>query len=536
VIPNRTLFAHDCLDVLSDTNAFPDKCIDLIYLDPPFNSKAIYNLPFPMKYKQQEDFKPVMAFNDTWSWNDECIQQLRRLELGKGEDRTLAELVKLTRSIRNEKTYTKDSMSAYLISMAVRLKQMRRVLKTTGSIYLHCDPTASHYLKMLMDTIFGAGNFRNEIIWKRRQEKHNLPDKTMGKIHEVIFWYGDLNLSEYRKQYQPYDEKYLESHYQKRDSRGQYETFPLTNEKGGNRVYSFKGVSRAWKWSEDRMNEMFDKDMLVQLTKDGPFRYKKYLEDAQGVPLQDLWTDIDAVRGKQSLGYPTQKPIELMSRIIKASSDEGDVILDPFCGCGTTVHAAEELGRCWVGIDISQFSNGLIRNRLCDNFPFLSKSDIEIRGNPLTISEAQSLALRDAFEFEKWVCGEIGAEGMYHTPGERGGDGGVDGIIPFYHTSENKKTEQAYSIVQVKGGKVTPDSVRALAAVIKQHKDHGFNSVCGVFVCFEKFMQTVENNRDRSKVKDYFMNRSFDFIQAISVEDLLKGKQPYFPGYRKKAA
>ena len=194
-----------------------------------------------------------------------------------------------------------------------------------------------------------------------------------------------------------------------------------------------------------------------------------------------------------------------------------------------SVHAAEELGRKWFGVDISNFSNGLIRNRLRHEFPSI---DIEIRGNPISVADAISLAKRDRFEFEKWVCGEIGAQGMYHDSGARGSDGGVDGIIPFYHTSrENQhKSEQAYAIVQVKSRKVTPDNVKALSATVKQHKDNGFNSICGIFVCFEKYMRTVENNRDKSRVTNYFLDKSFDFIQPFSVESLLAGRLPYFPG------
>ena len=254
------------------------------------------------------------------------------------------------------------------------------------------------------------------------------------------------------------------------------------------------------------------------------------------VYVRDVWDDAHVKpiinTSKERLGYPTQKPINLVKRIISSSSSENDLVLDPFCGCGTTVHAAEELGRRWVGIDISQFSNGLIRNRLLNNFPKLNKSDIPINGNPITLEDAISLAKQNPHEFEKWVCGEIGSEGMYHDPGSRGPDGGVDGIIRFYHAAEeSKKTpELAFSIVQVKGGKVTPDNVKALAETIRQHKRNRFNAVCGVFVCFEKYMQTVRNNRDPSKVKDRLLRKEFDFIQPISVEDLLQGKTPYFPG------
>ncbi|MDE0644670.1 MAG: site-specific DNA-methyltransferase [Gammaproteobacteria bacterium] len=484
MIPNRTLFAHDCLEVLSDTHAFPDNCIDLIYLDPPFNSKSQYNLPFPAEYKRREDLRPVMAFNDTWYWNDECTQQLKMLEKSSSlQDHNIANLVKLTKSIRNEKINTKDSMSAYLISMQSRLKQMRRVLKPTGSIYLHCDPTASHYLKLMLDNIFGRENFRNELIWHYSNASRG--KKNLAKSHDIIFWYSKSN-----KKYQFNRDEVL---------------VPFTS-----------GMTK-WRYTKGGQ-------------KGKPIPKGKTPDDMISIPSLNTMS-------KERLGYPTQKPLELLDWIIRQGSYKDDLILDPFCGCGTTVHAAEELGRQWIGIDISKFSTGLVRNRLGKAFPHY-KSDIEIRGNPITIKEAVQLSQRDKFEFEKWVCGEIGAEGMYHAPGDRGADGGVDGIISFYHTREGKrKPDHAYSIVQVTGGKVTPDKVKALGSTIKQHKDNGFNAICGIFVCFEKYMQTVENNRDKSTVFNHLFQQSFDFIQPLSVEDLLKGKLPYLPGgYHKKAA
>lgn len=486
MVPNRTLFAGDCLGVLSDTDTFPDNCIDLIYLDPPFNSKAVYNLPFPTEHKKKLDLKPVMAFNDTWSWNDECNQNLKRWEEeGSLKNRNLVDLVTLTKRIRGERINAKDSMSAYLVNMAVRLEQMKRVLKPTGTIYLHCDPTASHYLKLMMDNVFGSSNFQNELIWCF--SGGGVPRKDFPRKHNVIFRYTKGKDWKFRHEYKPYKEN--------------------TQQVG------------------------------IHSTLSGP---DNKIDLERGTPVTSWWTDIPTVTGwsPERLGYPTQKPVKLLKRIIAASTDENDKVLDPFCGCGTSVHAAEELGRQWVGIDISQFSSGLVRNRIVESFfNRLTKSDIDIRGNPTTLTEAKSLAVRDAFEFEKWVCGEIGAQGMYHAPGSRGGDSGVDGIIPFYHTPETNKPEQAYSIVQVKGGRVTADSVRALAATIKQHKDNGFNSICGVFVCFKEYMRTVENNRDKSKVVNHLFKKSFDFIQPISIEELLDGKGPFLPGgFGKKAA
>jgi len=250
------------------------------------------------------------------------------------------------------------------------------------------------------------------------------------------------------------------------------------------------------------------------------------------VKCPDVW-QIKSVfnMSKEYLGYPTQKPIELLERIIKVSSNEGDVILDPFCGCGTTVHAAELLNRQWIGIDISQFSAGLVRNRLIDKFTNLDRTDISVIGCPLTLVAAQDLARTNPFEFEKWACGEVGARGLFHNPGERGADGGVDGVIPFYTSPQvmgkNKnEIEKTFAVVQVKGGKVTPDSVKALSTTVRES-----GGKCGVMICFEKYMKTVENNREKKYVEDWELGK-FNFIQGLSVEDLVKGKPPMLPSTR----
>lgn len=241
--------------------------------------------------------------------------------------------------------------AAFLCFLSVRLIEMHRILKPTGSIYLHCDPTASHYIKMCMDAIFGKKNFRNEIVWKRRKDTHNLASHHMGRIHDIIYYYVKSHEGMYHIQYTPYEPEYINSHYKYEDTTGKYRLLPCTNETGGNRPYSFRGIKRAWRFSEQTMNDMLKSDLLVQLTSGGPYYYKKYLSEAKGVPLQDLWTDISPVRGADSTGSPDQKPLALYERIIKASSNEGDLVLDPFCGCATTIIAANNLKRRWIGID-----------------------------------------------------------------------------------------------------------------------------------------------------------------------------------------
>lgn len=241
--------------------------------------------------------------------------------------------------------------------------------------------------------------------------------------------------------------------------------------------------------------------------------------------MRDVWNiGIIAPIAKERLGYPTQKPLKLMRRIIEACSNEGDLILDPFCGCGTTAHAAEELNRRWLGIDISKFSIGLIKERLVKNFQHrLNTADVEIIGTPHSLAEAQALADKDKFEFEKWICGEIGAHGMFHDPGEKGADGGVDGVIEFgLFEGWETGVEKSYAIVQVKGGHVTADSVRALYATVKR-----FNARAGIFVCFDRYMRTVENNRIKCTYKD--MSGTYPVIQGFSVERLLNNEKPKLP-------
>ena len=246
----------------------------------------------------------------------------------------------------------------------------------------------------------------------------------------------------------------------------------------------------------------------------------------EGTPINDWWTDVKPLINwhKERLGYPTQKPLALLKRIIEVSTDVEDCVLDPFCGCGTTVHSANELGRDWIGIDISKFSVGLIRNRILQHFPEIKSNDIQVLGSVSTLQDALELSRADKFEFEKWVCGEIGAHGMYQDPGQRGPDGGVDGVIPFYWTERQlgSEPEYTYAIVQVKGGSVSVNDVKALSTTVRQR-----NGKCGVFVCFDRYMKTVENQREKGTIKDAV--KEFPFIQGLSVEQILNDKRPNLP-------
>ena len=520
--------------MLNDELAIPTGSVDLVYLDPPFNSKSIYNLPFA---GMDKDTRPVEAFTDTWSWGTKEDELLQGLSAGP-RSRDLADIVQLAQRIERTAATGGNSIAAYLLNMAVRLLAMRRVLSPTGSVYLHCDDTASHYLKMVMDAIFGQQNYRTEIIWKRTSAHSDTAQgrKQHGRIHDVLLFYTMGNAWTWNPVYTDYDREYVDQFY-KHVEPGTGRRFALDNITGpygaskGNPRYEVMGVTRYWRYSEERMQELISAGRIVQPRPGAVPRYKRYKEEMPGVPLQDIWTDIKPIpsQAAERLGYPTQKPLALLERIIMSSSNPGDLVLDPFCGCGTAVHAAEKLGRRWVGVDVSAFSVGLMRSRMLRAFDQLTTDDVLVRGVPVNVAEAQALADRDKFEFEKWVCGAIGAEGMFHSPGTPGADGGVDGVLRFFPFRMGKEPKAELAIVQVKGGNVTADAVRALKATV----DH-YGATAGIMVCFNRYMRTVENQRARATFSDD--SGTYPVIQGLSIEDLLADKRPDLPlyGYRKQ--
>ena len=411
---------------------------------------------------------------------------------------------------------------------------MRRVLSPTGSIYLHCDDTASHYLKLVMDAIFGQRNYRSEIVWKRTYAHSDTKQgrKQPGRIHDTLLLYTKGNDWTWNPIYVKHDKEYVERFYKHVEPRTgrRYTLDNLTGPYGaakGNPYYEVMGVSRYWRYSHARMQELIDAGRVVQVRPGAVPRYKRYLDEMPGVPLQDVWTDIGpiAAQARERLGYPTQKPIALLERIIAASCPEGGLILDPFCGCGTAIHAAEQEGQRWIGIDISTFAVGLIRNRVVNAFDGLTIDDVPVRGIPINVKDAEELAERNKLEFEKWVCGEIGAEGLFHEPGQGGADGGVDGVLPFVPIRWGKSPKPEWAIIQVKGGNVTPDSVRALETTVNR-----LGATAGVFVCFNRYMKTVENQRGNALFSDDVNN--YPVIQGYSVEDLLAHKPLDLPPHK----
>ena len=347
---NQTIWTGDNLDIMRGMNSASE---DLIYLDPPFNSNHNYAAPIGSQ-------AAGAAFKDTWGLDD--INLAWHGEI-KHEYPGLYSLLTVTREIHG------DSMMSYLIYMAIRVMEMRRLLKPTGSLYLHCDPYASHYLKLLLDTLFAARNYRNEVVW-RRYGSHNDAQRYR-RVHDVLLFYGRDNGRTWNGAWNPLDPDYVKQAYRHKDDRGRYRTAPLHTGglSGGGYGYDFRGFTRTWRYSEERMHEIEAAGLIAQARNgQGVPERKVYLHDSKGRPVADIWDDVSPLTGqhKERVGYPTQKPVVLLTRIVRASSNAGDMILDPFCGCATACIAAEMEGREWVGIDISEKAADLVRSRLKD--------------------------------------------------------------------------------------------------------------------------------------------------------------------------
>src|SRR6266550_1447759 len=393
---NRLYFG-DNLKWLSDRQEFPDASVDLVYLDPPFNSNADYNVLFrePTGQVSQAQFH---AFTDTWTWSDAADTYHQFID--NCPNVAVVELMEALHSFLKH-----SPMMACLAMMAPWLVELHRVLKSTGSVYLHCDPTASHYLRMLLDGVFGAKNFRNEISWKRSQPKShttvNFPN-----CRDIIFRYSKSDSVTFNKVYGEHDPDYIEKFYRFKEPDGRrYRLGDITNPNKNrpNLTYEFLGVRRVWRWTKDRMQKAYEEGRIHQSKPGAVPQEKRYLDEMQGQPISDNWDDIKHLHGgvrpnfvSESLGYPTQKHQALLERIISASSNPGDVVLDPFCGCGTTVHAAQKLGRQWIGIDITYLAINLIKRRMRDAFPGIK---FEVHGTPKDLGGAVDLALRDKYQF-----------------------------------------------------------------------------------------------------------------------------------------
>jgi DNA modification methylase len=486
LLRNRTLYFGDNLRVLREKFPHDEGYFDLIYLDPPFNSNRNYNVLF--KEGIEDSPAQIHAFEDTWHWTKESQEQFDDLVQNTSHPQKVSELMQGL-----EKLIGHNDMLAYLTMMTVRLIELHRVLKATGSIYLHCDPTASHYLKLVMDATFGIQNFRNEIIWHYSGWNAKLRTSFNGR-HDVILYYSKTDDVQFNSYAEPWksEEEYLQVRKQKvhiEDGR----RYVLSDAGGGKRV-------------------------------------KRYLEEAMtyGKPVDDVW-DIDKINNssKEALGYPTQKPQKLLERIVQASSQEGDWVLDPFGGCGTTTVAAEKLKRNWCIIDITTLSINLVKRRIEDMYPD-KELDLIVDGLPADIGGATALFQRDPFEFEYWCCDLVQARPAGDkTKGKmKGADRGIDGIITFIDRSETGSiTSYRKLLVQVKGGHVKSGDVRDFRGTIEREKAAG-----GIFICLEAPSKPMiqESIEAGSYVYNLTENK-YPVIQILTVGELLEGKKPDHP-------
>ena len=454
------LYYGDNLAVLREHVA--DASVDLIYLDPPFNSNASYNVLFKGA-SGDDSAAQIEAFDDTWQWSDMVSGRAMAEVQDSGYEAAGDMLTAMVGFLG------KNAMTAYLAMMAVRLVELHRVLKPTGSLYLHCDPTASHYLKILLDAVFGANRFLNEISWKRT-EAHNDANR-YGRITDTILFYSKTDRKTFHPKGGDYSSEQL-SRYKHNDDAGQFKAENLTAPHfSPTRTIDWRGThpgeSRQWRFGLEQLEQLYQ-DGRILLRRDGAPRkdgLKEYLHENESPVMQDIWTDIRRIGNTSSerLGYPTQKPQALLERIISASSNPGDTVLDPFCGCGTTVHAAQALGRRWIGIDVTPIAISLIRTRLTDAFQ--GKAEFAIRGLPVDLDGARMMFAEDDStkkRFEMWAVGQIDA--YPQGGGRKGADGGVDGFFRFGPGRAHK------ALVSVKGGKVSVPAVRELDAVVTRDK------------------------------------------------------------------
>jgi site-specific DNA-methyltransferase (adenine-specific) len=511
------LYYGDNLDVLREQ--IPDESVDLIYLDPPFNSNANYNVLFKSPKGEQSEAQ-ITAFEDTWHWTNESARTLEQLKFKHGE---LAELLDLM-----VRQFGHNDLSAYLVMMAVRLVELHRVLKPTGSLYLHCDPTASHYLKMILDMIFEAKYFRNELIWKRTTAHANV-GKRYGVINDSLLFYTKSSVYTWNLQYIPYTQEHLKNSYRyiEQGTERRYASRDLTasmQRASSGQLYEWKGIrppsSRCWAYTREQM-EKFEAEGRIIYSKTGYPRLKVFLDEMPGVPLQNLWLDIPAIpaQSAERIGYPTQKPVALLERIIQASSNPGDIVMDSFCGCGSAIHAAQKLGRQWIGIDITHLAITLIEKRLRDAFPDV---EFEVIGTPTDLDGAKDLANRDKYQFQWWACSLVNAQP--YKGKTKGADSGIDGQIFFTDIEKGKPTIKKI-IVSVKGGgNVGAAMVRDLVGTVQRTK-----AEIGLFITLTPPTKPMEKEAAAAGFYRAGNGQEYLRIQILTIEDLLtRRKRPEY--------
>ena len=561
----NTLYFGNNLEILQ--RHISDASVDLIYLDPPFNSNRDYNVLF-REQSGTESPAQIKAFGDTWNWAGAAEAWADFATLCP-----VSKVIELMHGFHN--AIGENDVMAYLVMMAPRLYHLHRVLKPTGSLYLHCDPTASAYLRLILDCIFSPKNFRSEIVW-RRTNSHNKTNRQYGPIHDTIFFYSKTDIFKFHPGARPYNKAYIEERFKHFDDRGRYQTNYLTgpgtrNGESGKTWRGFNPTSAGRHWaipnslreflpdngqnmsSHAQLEKLYEQGLIIFPNKEGgqPM-YKQYI--GPGVPYQDIWAYQPNTKGilhnstehidedvkyleneAEKLGFDTQKPVGLLKRIIETSSDAGDIVLDPFCGCGTTIVAAQDMKRQWIGIDITPIATSLIQARLLDIFKAVNinhrtkgatdqtnRPVFALEGLPTDLAGAKLLYDKDPShkDFEMWAVGLIPA-----IPQEKkGADKGIDGSA--YFNDNPKKPSKA--VVQVKGGHVTANQIRDLIGVMHTEK-----AQIGFFVCLEAPTKPM---REAALAAGYYqppsgVGRRVEALQIRTIEELLEGRDFDFPLY-----
>lgn len=495
----------------------PTQSVDLVYLDPPFNSNRSYNVIFGRNGHHRDDAAAqIHAFDDTWHWTTATAHQLYRA--ADEMPPQVAEALMAFSVLLGEN----DAM-AYLVNMTPRLIQLHRVLKPTGSLYLHCDPTMSHYLKILLDSIFDPTLFRNEIIWKRTAVKGDAHTR-FGRNHDILLCYAASGRATFSRISTEHSDEYrARFRFDDGDGRGPYQDAPLDSPSlRPNLRYDYKGYPsprNGWRVSLAEMVRLdADGRLIFPKNAGARIRRKLYLHEQAGVPMGDVWADIPPINSQaaERLGYPTQKPVALLERIIRASSNPGDTVLDPFCGCGTTIDAAQRLGRRWIGIDIAFIAIDIIEKRLHGRFPGIT---YKVDGTPEDMAGARKLFATSAFEFQRWAVSQINNA----RPSEKqAGDKGVDGLA-FFGTGQKARGR---IVISVKGGKRPgPEVVRDLIGTVESQK-----AQMGILITMAEPSPGVRDAVDHGGTYIWPINgQVFPRVQVITVQELLDRKHPQMP-------
>ena len=511
----NTLYYGDNLEILREH--VPDESVDLVYLDPPFNSNASYNVLFR---EQSGEGSPaqIKAFTDTWEWTQESQRTFEQeIMLNPAAPANVREMVNAFRQFIGS-----NAMMAYLVMMTPRLVELRRVLKPTGSIYLHCDPTASHYLKVLMDAVFGKEGFQNEITWQRTGAHSDA--RRYGSISDHLLFYTKSRQWTWNSQYTPYADEYVKERYRYDDGDGRlYWRNTMTAPSHGRPTTAmrFRGIEREpppgtmWRFTQNQIDQL-EEQSRIYYSKSGMPYVKSYLDERKGRPLQDIWADVLMSKsGRERLGYPTQKPLALLERIISASSNEGDVVLDPFCGCGTAIAAAHKLNRSWIGIDITHLAVALMKNRLKTAFDILPGRDYQVVGEPVDVGSARALAEQDRFQFQFWAMSLL--EAFPREQDKRGADRGIDGVVYFI---DGPRRAVNKAVVQVKSGRVSSPLIRDLVGTVEREK-----AAMGLFITLE---EPTRDMRTEAVSAGYYHSvlwqTDFPKIQIRTVGELLEGR------------